>query len=301
MFWAFQGTRAGDTVTPTDFIGVIANEADGNNNQTPNLSGTGLTTSNGAIIIDGDEDYMEFTAEGSLSDPVTRDDLIDAVSDLSNWTTADGGGNSNPNGTGFDLDFPTVVCFTTGAMIRTPQGLRSVETLKVGDLVMTEDHGVQAIRWVGRRRLGPETLRRHPKLRPVKIKKDAFGEGCPDRDTWVSPLHRLLVRGPRLSLCFGETEALAPAIGLCDGNSIQRDKDCDGVTYIHILFDGHEPVRANGLRTESFLPGEHSVSGLLEPMRAELFAVFPELAVGPGGHGPAARPLLRVREAAALV
>ena len=39
MFWAFQGTRVGDTVTPTDFIGVIANEADGNNNQTPNLSG----------------------------------------------------------------------------------------------------------------------------------------------------------------------------------------------------------------------------------------------------------------------
>ena len=49
MFWAFQGTRVGDDVTPTNFIGVIANEATGNTNQTPNLTGTGLTTTNGAI------------------------------------------------------------------------------------------------------------------------------------------------------------------------------------------------------------------------------------------------------------
>ena len=54
MFWAFQGERVGDTVTPESFISVIANEADGGDAQTPNLAGTGLTTSTGAVIIDGD-------------------------------------------------------------------------------------------------------------------------------------------------------------------------------------------------------------------------------------------------------
>ena len=40
MLWAFQGTRVGNTVTPSNYIGVIANEADGTNTQTPNLTGT---------------------------------------------------------------------------------------------------------------------------------------------------------------------------------------------------------------------------------------------------------------------
>jgi hypothetical protein len=65
MFWAYQGTRIGDDVTPTNFMAVIANEANGSDLQTPNLAGPGLTTSNGVLIIDGDEGYMEWTAEGA--------------------------------------------------------------------------------------------------------------------------------------------------------------------------------------------------------------------------------------------
>ena len=124
MFWAFQGTRVGNTVTPEDFIGVIANEATGNNMQTPDLSGTGLTTTNGAIIIDGDEDYMEFVADGTLPDPVTRDDLIAAISDLDNWDTADGGGTNNPNGTGFDVTIPDVCLLYTSPSPRDQRGSR---------------------------------------------------------------------------------------------------------------------------------------------------------------------------------
>ena len=142
MLWAFQGDRVGNNVTPTDFVAVIANEADGGNTQTPNLSGTGLTTSNGAIIIDGDEDYMEFTADDTLPSPVTRSALIEAISDTSNWTTADGSGNSNPNpGGGFDVDVPTVVCFARGTRIETIRGPRCIEELTAGDLIQTLDRG----------------------------------------------------------------------------------------------------------------------------------------------------------------
>ena len=36
-----------------------------------------------------------------------------------------------------------VICFTPRTLIATPRGARPIETLKVGDLVMTRDHGMQ--------------------------------------------------------------------------------------------------------------------------------------------------------------
>uniref|UniRef100_UPI00178CEACB Hint domain-containing protein n=1 Tax=Falsirhodobacter sp. alg1 TaxID=1472418 RepID=UPI00178CEACB len=41
-------------------------------------------------------------------------------------------------------------CFTAGTSILTQDGLRSVEDLKVGDMVMTRDHGAQPLIWVGK-------------------------------------------------------------------------------------------------------------------------------------------------------
>ena len=109
MMWAFQGTRDGDAVTPENFVAVIGNEADGRYTHSPELSETGLSASNGAIIIDGDEDFMQVNVSDVLGDSVSREDLIEAISDLANWTTFDGRGNNNPNGTGFDVDIPDIL------------------------------------------------------------------------------------------------------------------------------------------------------------------------------------------------
>ncbi|WP_425043903.1 Hint domain-containing protein [Primorskyibacter sp. S87] len=107
MMWAFQGTRVGDDVTPENFIAVIGNEADGGNRATPNLNGTGLTEQNGAIIIDGDHDFMVFDGFDTLPDPISGEGAIAAISDTSNWTLAGpgfNGANNNPNpDLGFDL------------------------------------------------------------------------------------------------------------------------------------------------------------------------------------------------------
>lgn len=110
MLWAFQGTRDGNDVTPESFVSVIGNEADGGNRSTPNLDNTGLSPDNGAIIIDGDHDYVVFDGFDSLPDPLSSDVAIEAISDLSNWSTIGGGfnftnDNPNPDG-GFDLTSP---------------------------------------------------------------------------------------------------------------------------------------------------------------------------------------------------
>ncbi len=304
MFWAVQGTvDASNDLTPTNFIGVIGNEADGGNTQTPNLTGTGLTTSNGAIIIDGDNDYMEFTADGGLPNPATQQELIDAISNTADWTVANGGGNNNPNtgGSGFDLTFPDVVCFVAGTKIATPLGSFKVEDLCVGDLVITKDNGLQAIRWIGRKHITGARLYAYPHLRPILIRKDAFGLGCPNQDLYVSPQHRMFVTGPRVRLITGHSETLTAAKYLVNGTSIIQMPETDETEYLHILFDRHELITANGTLSESFYPGGFAIDTMEDKGRSELFEIFPELANSPENFGQFARPLTRSIEARMLM
>ena len=198
-------------------------------------------------------------------------------------------------------DIPSVVlCFTPSAQITTPRGQAAVEHLLVGDLVITADNGLQAIRWIGRKRMTGARLQAFPHLRPIRIRKGAFGQDLPARDMWVSPQHRMLVSSDRTLLDLGEHEVLAPAKGLLNDYSITVDYGIRETEYIHIMFDKHEIVFANGTPTESFHPGMTSMSAIDDAARDELFEIFPELADSPADYGPSARLALRVQEARAL-
>lgn len=41
------------------------------------------------------------------------------------------------------------VCFGSGTLIKTQDGVRPVEMLRIGDMVLTVDNGLQPIRWIG--------------------------------------------------------------------------------------------------------------------------------------------------------
>ncbi len=195
---------------------------------------------------------------------------------------------------------PSFICFTPGAMITTPRGQVPVEQLIVGDLVITADNGLQVIRWIGRKRMTGARMQAFPELRPIRIRKDAFGSGLPDRDMWVSPQHRMLVSSDRTLLEHGEREVLVPAKGLLNDLSITVDYGIRQTEYIHILFDKHEIVFANGAATESFHPGTISLSAIEDGSRKELFEIFPELEQGPEDYGPSARLSLHVQETKTL-
>lgn len=188
-----------------------------------------------------------------------------------------------------------VICFCEGTRILTPRGEVAVEDLRVGDLVITRDRGAQPLRWIGRARVavGERTA-------PVLIRAGALGERLPARDLRVSPQHRVLTKGPRLELAFGVGEALVPALHLIDDARILRDRSVDEVTYFHLLFDHHEVIWSEGLQTESFHPGRMGLGTLDEAARAEVLALFPELATDAEAYGPAARPSLRRHEALSL-
>mgnify|MGYP000754525250 CR=1 FL=1 len=193
-----------------------------------------------------------------------------------------------------------VPCFTPGTSIATPEGERLVETLKVGDKVITRDNGIQTIRWIGARRLDWAELAAATHLRPVLIRQGSLGHGLPERDMLVSPQHRLLVANERTQLYFDEHEVLVAAKHLVDHRGI-REVEAQGVTYIHFMCDRHEVVLSNGAWTETFQPGDQTLKSMGNAQRLELFELFPELQAGSGdgGYG-AARKTLKRHEARLL-
>lgn len=184
--------------------------------------------------------------------------------------------------------YATPICFVAGTAILTPEGERAVESLSAGDRVVTRDHGVQRVRWVGRCRVPARG-----RFAPVEFVPGAIGNARPLR---VSPQHRVLLVDWRADMLFGASEVLVAAVHLVDGRRV-RQAEGGMVTYVHLLFDRHEIIYAEGAPTESFHPGPAALAGLDRATRAELLALFPELRETPGAL---ARQSLRAHEAALL-
>jgi hypothetical protein len=71
-----------------------------------------------------------------------------------------------------------------------------------------------------------------------------------------------------------------------------------GVSYIHVMCDAHEIIRADGAWTESFQPAMRMLNGMEAGQQGELLALFPDLA--DQSSFPAARLTLRAHEARVL-
>lgn len=197
-------------------------------------------------------------------------------------------------------DIAAPPCFTPGTRILTPRGERPVETLSVGDLVMTLDHGPQAVRWIGRAEIDAFAMAMSETFRPIRIRKGAFGPGRPARDMLVSPQHRVLVEGWRAELLYGEVQVIAAAAHLVDDDMVTRAWDATSTTYIHLQFDRHELLYSDGMLTESFNPGPHCLASIPQAARDELAALFPNHDLSKGAPNTAVRPIINRREAYAL-
>lgn len=177
-------------------------------------------------------------------------------------------------------DHEPVPCFTAGVRLLTAKGQRPVEKIAVGDLVETADNGLQPVRWVGSRTLDAVDLAAAPELRPIRIARGALGDGLPKRDIMVSPQHRMLVRSAIAQRMFGADEVLVAAKHLVGLAGVSVADDVTEVTYLHLLFDRHEVVFAEGARSETLYVGAEALRSVGEAARAEILALFPQLAEG---------------------
>jgi hypothetical protein len=134
-----------------------------------------------------------------------------------------------------------VACFAAGTRIATERGAVTVERLSAGDRVRTAAGRIEALTWVGRRRID---CCRHPRphdVRPVRVRAGAFGPGRPSRDLRLSPDHAVFAGG-----------ALIPIRYLLNGATIIQE-DAASVTYYHLELAAHDLLLAEGLACESYL------------------------------------------------
>ena len=178
-------------------------------------------------------------------------------------------------------------CFTPGTLIETPTGQNLIETLSVGDLVTTLDHGTQPIRMIV-----CDRFRAVGDLAPIRFAPGALGNTEP---LLVSPQHRMLVSGWRAELYFGQDEVLVAAKHLVNGDTIRQIRG-GIVTYIHLLFEAHEIIFGQGIPSESYFPG-HALEIRDNDVRTELLTLFPELQTEEGAGCQVARRVLRRTEA----
>lgn len=279
-FFLVRTQGEGDIINNGEFFAVFAAVDDGSGNLVPAATpvvGANFATPDSYGNVGAGDSYIIL---GLHSDPkfvVDFDGFDGSGSAIYNaGEDVDFGGDGEMSITELEAANPdeAAICFARGTMIRTPQGERLVESLTVGQEVVTPSGQTEMIRWIGRNAVTSRRSKAH--LTPIRIRRDAFGEGRPYADLLVSPNHRVTVSTPMAELWFGTNTVFVPAKHLVDGERVVVETGARSVEYWHFLFDTHETVYSNGLESESLHPGDVALSSVSQEARAEVLELFPE-------------------------
>jgi hypothetical protein len=245
----FSGAGTGDTSSQDDGGGggAAANAGGAAGSNDANLSGSGGFGGGGGAGEDSGGGGGGYSGGGGGANSIAEG-------------VGGGGGGSYDSGTnqvetagvatsdGNGLVTLDLLCFFQGTRIATPAGERVVESLGVGDPVLTAEGAVVPVRWIGRRSLhayGPDGyLRADPlSVMPIRIKAGALAAGLPRRDLLVSPDHALLI-----------DDILIQAGALVNDLSIRREHRLpERFTFYHVELADHALILAEGMPAETFV------------------------------------------------
>ena len=144
-------------------------------------------------------------------------------------------------------DTSQIVCITKGSMVQTPVGNERVESLGVGDKVVTGDGRIVPITSMKQ----IVVVAANEQNAPYVIEKDAFGKNCPPNRLEVSPRHAI-------QLPSGLWEI--PREASKDNKRVYQNKAVIGkqVVYYHFALPNYETDTAivNGQITETLNDGK---------------------------------------------
>jgi hypothetical protein len=141
-------------------------------------------------------------------------------------------------------DAVVVNCFLSGTMIATDTGEVAVESLKIGDEILSADGKALKIKWVARQDV-LTTFGPAERLMPVRFAAGALGDGLPHADLTVTADHGMLIDG-----------IICHAGALVNGTTITNVplSEFQGrYTVYHIETEEHEIILANGAPAETFI------------------------------------------------
>ncbi|WP_211259973.1 Hint domain-containing protein, partial [Acetobacter orleanensis] len=133
-------------------------------------------------------------------------------------------------------------CYCPGTAILTETGERPVEELEIGDRLVTRNGTLRPIRWIGRRAYDGRFAAGRTDIMPVRIAAGALGNGLPQRDLVISPLHAMFL-----------LDVLVPAQALVNGETITQQDNVSVIEYIHIELETHDIIFAEGALSETFV------------------------------------------------
>lgn len=137
------------------------------------------------------------------------------------------------------------LCYLEGTSIAISAAVSvKVESLKIGDLVLTDDGREAPVLWVGREavaRIFADAL----DAMPIRIKAGALAGSLPLHDLLVSARHTVVMGGVRVQ-----------ADALVNGTSIIREtKVAEIFTYYHVELEDRSLILAEEVATEDRIGG----------------------------------------------
>jgi hypothetical protein len=218
---------------------------------TLDLTGEGVGSNDFHATIDdfakGDEivvasagkgDSLTFNSSSDILTVENKDNVALEELQLSGAYSANEFKLTNSNGTD---TITTTACFMRGSRILTHQGYVAIEDLKIGDRVTTHSGATRSIVWIGHREVD---CARHPapeQVWPICVSRNAFGEGLPTRDLWLSPGHNVFCEG-----------VIMPIDALVNEKTILQQTP-PTAEYWHIELETHDIVFSEGLPSETYL------------------------------------------------
>lgn len=218
------GTNVLALTAGSGFAGTIAGFGKGET-----ITLTDVTDAVSAAIVGGNTLVVDRSGNPDLSL------ILDPGTDYSGATFSVGDGAG-------DFITTDLACFAAGTRIDTPDGPVAVESLAIGQPVLTASGRPVPVKWIGWRHLD---LTRHPdpaRIRPIRVAPGAMAANVPSRPVLLSPEHAVAVDG-----------RLIPIRLLTNGATIRPDPACRTITYYHVELHAHDVLLSEGLAVESYL------------------------------------------------
>ena len=151
-----------------------------------------------------------------------------------------------------------------GVLIDSENGPVSAREIRPGLGVVTRANGIRPVLWAGLSR----NVQPLSGEMPVRIRRGALTPDgtAPAQSILCAPGQKLLLRHPLNELLFGAAEVLVRAADLLHLDGVEMVTRSD-FTWVHLLFERHEVIRAQGQWVETLRPDMEMIA------RADPFAL----------------------------